>query len=120
MVVPRSPLVGQREQHDERDARGDERVDPPQQGGLVTALDQVADEHDDGVGRPSHERRAVDECAVDVGATAELGGEPDSTGSPCSASVGSTTAVSKSEAGACRCGVCRRSRRRAGGSAEQT
>ena len=71
-VERRRPLVRQREQDHDDDARVAQLLDPSQHLVADAALEEVGDEDEHGVGRPGDEPLAVGDRAVDVGATAEL------------------------------------------------
>jgi len=77
VVVARRAVVGQRQQGYHLGAGGGHVRDPPQHLVLIAALEQVADQDEDGTGRAGDEPLAVGQGPVDVCAAAELGAEQD-------------------------------------------
>ena len=75
VVVRGRAGVAEREQHDDRHARRDQRGDAAQQLLGVAALEEVGDEHEQRVLRLPDEAGGVRDAAVDVRAAAELAAE---------------------------------------------
>ncbi len=75
VVVRRRAGVGQGEQHDHPHSVAEQLRDPAFQLALDASLEQVGDQHQDGVGWSGDDALAVRQGPVDVGAAAELAAE---------------------------------------------